>query len=61
MLGLLASPGVRWTRSSAAVGLKACALCICDVAGGGSIAATDALVAMRIAVGTPQQPMCPPC
>ncbi len=44
-----------------AVGLKTCSLCVCDVDGGGSVAATDALITLRRAVGQPVPLNCPPC
>lgn len=43
----------------AAVGLKACAACDCDVDGSGQISATDALAALQASVGLPAPSLCP--
>jgi hypothetical protein len=43
------------------VGLLTCQICVCDVDGGGSIAATDALITLRKAVNLPATLNCPPC
>jgi hypothetical protein len=45
----------------AAVGIATCAICVCDVDGGGSVAATDALAILRYAVGQPVTLNCPAC
>jgi cysteine-rich repeat protein len=44
-----------------AVGVMACELCICDVDGNSAISATDALTALRIAVGGTEPLNCPGC
>lgn len=44
-----------------AVGIRACALCICDVDSTGAVTATDALRVLRIAVGLPLELACQPC
>jgi hypothetical protein len=46
---------------NAAVGLVACALCVCDVDGSGAITASDALSGLRLAVGGMVELRCPPC
>lgn len=46
---------------NAAVGLRACALCVCDVDGSTSVSASDALILLRFAVGQPYETSCPPC
>jgi hypothetical protein len=46
---------------SAAVGSIACELCVCDVDGSGSIAATDGLATLRAAVGLAIELNCPTC
>jgi hypothetical protein len=46
---------------SAAVGLLACDLCVCDVDGSGTLAATDALQTLRVAVGLDGALDCPAC
>jgi hypothetical protein len=46
---------------NAAVGAFPCEPCVCDVDGSGSIAATDALVTLREAVGLSATLDCPPC
>lgn len=46
---------------SAAVGAIVCEECVCDVDGSGSIAATDALLALRKAVGLSAPLNCPAC
>jgi len=43
----------------AAVGLKPCALCDCDVDGSGQIGATDALASLQASVGLPAPSRCP--
>ena len=45
----------------AAVGIQTCDLCVCDADGSGGVAATDALVTLRAAVGQPVSLECPPC
>ncbi len=45
----------------AGVGLKACALCLCDADGNGDVVASDALVALRASVNQPVDLACPPC
>jgi len=45
----------------AAVGLLACELCVCDVDGSGSIAASDALLTLQYSVGQSESLLCPPC
>lgn len=45
----------------AAVGIQTCELCVCDADGSGGVAATDALVTLRAAVGQPVALQCPPC
>lgn len=45
----------------AAVGIQTCELCVCDADGSGGVAATDALVTLRAAVGQPVALECPPC
>jgi hypothetical protein len=45
----------------AAVGIQTCELCVCDADGSGGVAATDALVTLRAAVGQPVSLDCPPC
>jgi Tol biopolymer transport system component len=45
----------------AAVGSGTCELCVCDVDGNGSVAATDALITLKIAVGQPLTLQCPAC
>src|SRR5690242_2246375 len=44
-----------------AVEIRECALCICDVNGNGSVAASDALICLKDAVGIEQDLNCPPC
>jgi hypothetical protein len=44
-----------------AVGTLACQACVCDIDGSGSITATDALVALKIAVGQALALSCPAC
>jgi len=44
-----------------AVALDSCELCVCDVDGSGSVAATDALATLRLAVGQPIDLECPAC
>lgn len=46
---------------SAAVGTVACDPCVCDVDGQGTVAASDALLALKKAVGEPVDLSCPPC
>ncbi len=46
---------------SAAVGISACELCVCDVNDSGSISATDALGVLNAAVSLPIVLECPPC
>lgn len=46
---------------NAAVGLTSCELCVCDVDGSGAITASDALIALQIAVGGLIPLQCPPC
>lgn len=46
---------------NAAVGLFACELCVCDVDGSGTLAATDALQTLRVAVGLGGALDCPAC
>lgn len=45
----------------AAVGVRSCELCVCDVNDSGGITATDALAALNEAVGLPIVLDCPPC
>ena len=45
----------------AAVGLRPCELCICDVNGSATLSATDALMALQYSVGQPASLLCPPC
>ena len=44
-----------------AVGMSSCALCICDVDSGGSVAASDALRVLQSAVGLSVTLVCPAC
>jgi hypothetical protein len=44
---------------SAAVGIRACELCVCDVNASGAIVASDALLTLRSAVGEPLELVCP--
>jgi len=44
-----------------AIGLETGPDCLCDTDGSGSIAASDALVALLYAVGGPVELLCPPC
>ncbi len=44
-----------------AVGMSSCALCICDVDSGGSVAASDALRVLQRAVGLSVTLVCPAC
>jgi hypothetical protein len=44
-----------------AVGSQTCALCLCDVDGGGSVTATDALLTLKRAVGQSVPLNCPAC
>jgi hypothetical protein len=46
---------------NAAVGLVSCEPCICDVDGQGSVAASDALLALKKAVDELIELSCPPC
>jgi len=46
---------------NAAVGVLTCELCICDADGQGTVAASDALLALKKAVGEPIELACPPC
>ena len=45
----------------AAVGTVTCDPCLCDVDGHGSVAASDALLALKMAVGEQLELSCPPC
>lgn len=45
----------------AAVGLRTCALCICDVDDSGKVSAVDALATLRAVVGQSSNLNCPPC
>lgn len=45
----------------AAVGLETCEICVCDVDASGSVAASDALALLLVAVGQPGDLECPPC
>jgi hypothetical protein len=45
----------------AAVGIKPCALCVCDINSSGSVAASDALGILRAAVGIETPLDCPAC
>jgi hypothetical protein len=45
----------------AAVGLRECETCVCDVDGSDTITATDALRVLSVAIGIPQALLCPPC
>jgi hypothetical protein len=45
----------------AAVGQKACLLCLCDLDGSGSLGASDSLVTLKAAVGSNVQLKCPIC
>jgi hypothetical protein len=45
----------------AAVGIKTCALCVCDINSSGSVAASDALGILRAAVGIETPLDCPAC
>lgn len=45
----------------AAVGLRSCDLCVCDVNDSGGITATDALIILSAAVALPIPLTCPPC
>ena len=45
----------------AAVGLRQCEPCVCDVDGSGVLAAGDALACLDIAVGGTTPRVCPPC
>ncbi len=49
------------TALNAAVGLRECALCRCDVDGSGTIVASDALSILNRAVGLDGANMCEPC
>lgn len=44
-----------------ALGLRTCALCVCDTNNSGAISAVDALVILNIAVGQPITAQCPAC
>ncbi len=44
-----------------AVGFESCPLCVCDVNNDGKITATDALAALKAAVGQPVSLTCPAC
>lgn len=44
-----------------AVGLRDCALCVCDVDNSGQVAASDALEILRAAVGSGEPLNCPDC
>ena len=44
-----------------AVSLVTCELCVCDVDGSGGIAATDAAILLRVAVGQNIELACPAC
>jgi hypothetical protein len=46
---------------NAAVGLRACEPCVCDIDGSAAVTASDALVMLQRAVGQPYEPACPPC
>jgi hypothetical protein len=46
---------------TAAVGLRACDPCLCDVDGSSTVSASDALVMLQLAVGQPYELACPPC
>ena len=46
---------------NAAVGVSECDVCLCDIDGNGTIAASDALKILRIAVGAPLTRDCPVC
>ncbi len=43
----------------ASVGSSACAACVCDVDGSGTVTTTDALIVLRLAVGLPGPRSCP--
>jgi Tol biopolymer transport system component len=45
----------------AGIGLEACEDCVCDVDGSGAITATDALIALKVAVGQQFELACPVC
>jgi hypothetical protein len=45
----------------AAIALETCAACVCDVDGSGAVTATDALIALKIAVGQQIELACPAC
>jgi hypothetical protein len=45
----------------AAVGLRECALCVCDIDDSGKVTASDALAVLRAAVGGEVGLNCPPC
>lgn len=46
---------------TAAIGLRTCALCVCDIDGSGAVTATDALMVLKVAVGQVIAPQCPVC
>jgi len=46
---------------NAAVGLRTCEPCVCDIDGSTTVSASDALILLTIAVGQPYAPACPPC
>ena len=54
-----ASDGLFMLR--AGIGLETCPTCVCDVDGSGAVTATDALVALKIAVGQQIELACPAC
>ncbi len=45
----------------AGVKLRSCAVCICDMDGNGTVAASDALATLRASVGLPTDFLCPLC